>query len=315
MSSLVVPPSLESPRKDATDLYKAFKGFGCDTKAVVNILSHRDATQRALIQQEYKSMYGDELTKRLRSELSGDLERAVLLWLHDPATRDATIVMKALHNDSVDLQAAIEVICSRTPSQIQVFKQTYYMKFGYQLEYDVQQLASGDLEKLLLTHITTMRYEGPEVDPNMVERDGRDLYKAGEKRFGTDEMAFIHIFCTRSSAHLAAVASYYHNTYGNSLEKALKSETSGNFEFALLTILRTAINPAAFFAKRLRKSMKGIGTTDSMLIRIVVSRTEIDMQYIKMEYQKKYKKPLSEAIHSETSGQYRAFLLALVGTN
>lgn len=61
--------------------------------------------------------------------------------------------------------------------------------------------------------------------------------------------------------------------------------------------------------------MKGIGTTDSMLIRIVVSRTEIDMQYIKMEYQKKYKKPLSEAIHSETSGQYRAFLLALVGTN
>jgi len=61
--------------------------------------------------------------------------------------------------------------------------------------------------------------------------------------------------------------------------------------------------------------MKGLGTNDTMLIRVVVSRTEIDMQYIKAEYQKKYKKALGTAIHSETSGHYRAFLLALVGPN
>lgn len=49
-------------------------GFGCDSAAVVNILAHRDATQRALIQQEYKAMYSDELTNRLSSELSGNLK-------------------------------------------------------------------------------------------------------------------------------------------------------------------------------------------------------------------------------------------------
>lgn len=49
-------------------------GFGCDTAAVVNILAHRDATQRALIQQEYRVMYSDDLVKRLVSELSGKLE-------------------------------------------------------------------------------------------------------------------------------------------------------------------------------------------------------------------------------------------------
>jgi annexin A7/11 len=65
----------------------------------------------------------------------------------------------------------------------------------------------------------------------------------------------------------------------------------------------------------LRKSMKGLGTDDRTLIRIVVTRTEIDMQYIKAEYYKKYKKPLSDAIHSETSGIYRTFLLSLVGSH
>lgn len=67
------------------------------------------------------------------------------------------------------------------------------------------------------------------------------------------------------------------------------------------------------FFQMLRKSMKGLGTNDSMLIRIVVSRTEIDMQYIKVEYQKKYKKTLAAAIQSETSGHYRTFLISLVG--
>ncbi|RRT51795.1 hypothetical protein B296_00050891 [Ensete ventricosum] len=74
MSTLSLPPFLASPRQDAIDLYKAFKGFGCDSAAVVNILAHRDATQRALIQQEYKTMYSEELTSRLSSELGGTLK-------------------------------------------------------------------------------------------------------------------------------------------------------------------------------------------------------------------------------------------------
>ena len=49
-------------------------GFGCDTSAVINILAHRDATHRFYIQQEYKTMYSEDLVKRLISELSGKLE-------------------------------------------------------------------------------------------------------------------------------------------------------------------------------------------------------------------------------------------------
>lgn len=70
MSTLVPPPPmLFNPRDDAMSLYRAFKGFGCDTPTVINILSHRDAIQRALIQQEYRNLKGEELTKRLSSEL------------------------------------------------------------------------------------------------------------------------------------------------------------------------------------------------------------------------------------------------------
>lgn len=59
--------------------------------------------------------------------------------------------------------------------------------------------------------------------------------------------------------------------------------------------------------------MKGIGTDDTTLTRVIVTRAEIDMVYIKAEYHKKYGKALHEAVHSETSSHYRTFLLSLLG--
>ncbi|PNX96621.1 annexin d5-like protein, partial [Trifolium pratense] len=248
-------------------------GFGCDTSAIINILAHRDATQRAYLQQEYSAMYSEDLLKRLSSELSGKLENAVLLWMHDPAGRDA-IILKQTLTVAKNLEAATEI---------------------------------------LLAYVSTPRHEGPEVNREMAENDAMVLYKAGEKKLGTDEKTFVQIFSQRSAAQLAAINHFYHGKYGHSLKKAIKNETSGNFAHALLTIVQCAESPAKYFAKVLRKAMKGLGTDDTKLLRVIVTRSEIDLHYIKAEYLKKYKKTLNDAVHSETSGHYRAFLLSLLG--
>lgn len=71
----------------------------------------------------------------------------------------------------------------------------------------------------MLAYVTTPRHEGPEVNREMAEKDTKVLYKAGEKRLGTDEKTFVQIFSERSAAHLAAITSYYHSMYGHSLKK------------------------------------------------------------------------------------------------
>ncbi|KAD4384201.1 hypothetical protein E3N88_24369 [Mikania micrantha] len=315
MATLTVPSSLVSPQEDAIQLYKAFKGFGSDNAAVIGILAHRDATQRAYIQQEYRTMYSEDILKRLSSELSGKLETAVLLWMHDPAGRDATILRDALTTGFINLEAVSEIICSRTSSQLQMLKQIYHSNFGTYLEHDIERQAFGDHQKILLACLSKSRYEGMEVDREMAAKDAKALYKAGEKKLGTNEKVFVQIFSERSRAHLTAIITCYHDMYGGSLKKAIKKETSGLFEHALLTILQCAENPAKYFAKVLYKAMKGLGTDDTTLIRVIVTRTEIDMQYIKAEYHKKYKKSLNDAVQSETSGHYQSFLLSLLGPN
>ncbi|GFZ03489.1 annexin 5 [Actinidia rufa] len=358
MSTLTVPPVPPSPRDDAIQLYRAFKGFGCDSEAVVNIIAHRDATQRALIQQEYRTMYSEDLLKRLSSELSGKLEKAVLLWMHDPAGRDAIIVKQSLSGDTHNLEAGSEIICSRTPAQIQTLKQIYYSMFGVYVERDIEYHTSGDHSKryICLRHRTWSIGEGSlvcfafpaELRPSSTllqcrnslgsetsnsandgsattvgeGRDGSDGGARERSEREKDVVPAVEVGCgsrqrwgERSRAHLAAIDSAYHDMYGTSLKKAVKSETSGKFELALLTILQCALNPAKYFAKVLHKAMKGLGTDDMTLTRVVVTRAEMDMQYIKGEYHRKHHKTLNDAVRSETSGHYRSFLLSLLGPN
>lgn len=60
----------------------------------------------------------------------------------------------------------------------------------------------------------------------MAESDAKALFKAGEKRLGTDEKTFIRVFSERSRAQLGAVSYAYHSMYGSSLKKVnLQSAT------------------------------------------------------------------------------------------
>lgn len=55
-------------------------------------------------------------------------------------------------------------------------------------------------------------------------------------------------------------------------------------------------SPAEFFARRLNRAMKGIGTDERTLIRIIVSRSEIDLNAIKHEYERIFNRKLFDEV-------------------
>lgn len=87
--------------------------------------------------------------------------------------------------------------------------------------------------------------------------------------------------CVRSIPQLRAIFSEYDKICKYSIEETIARETSGKFEKGLKIIVRNVQDPSAFWARQLYKSMKGIGTDDHKLIRVIVSRCEVDMEQIK----------------------------------
>lgn len=55
---------------------------------------------------------------------------------------------------------------------------------------------------------------------------------------------------------------------GNSLEKDIDKEFSGDIKIGLTTIVKVAMNRPKYFAEQLHKSMAGLGTDDESLIRV-----------------------------------------------
>ena len=73
--------------------------------------------------------------------------------MYDPAARDAYIVYQALGGggSSTDLKAVTEVLCSRTPSQLQHLRQLYYAMFTTYLEPTIELQAFGDHQKVTIS--------------------------------------------------------------------------------------------------------------------------------------------------------------------
>uniref|UniRef100_A0A8C0GAQ9 Annexin n=1 Tax=Chelonoidis abingdonii TaxID=106734 RepID=A0A8C0GAQ9_CHEAB len=258
------------------------------------------------------SLNSSDLEEVLKGELSGNFEKTALALLDRPCEYDARELRKAMKGAGTDESVLIEILCTRVNKQIVDIKEAYKRLFERDLESDVKSDTSGSLRKILVSVLQANRDEGLEIDAELAGQDAKDLYEAGEGCWGTDELVFNVVLAKRNYMQLRATFQAYEKLKGKDIEDAIKSETSGDLEKAFLTLVRCARDCQGYFATRLYEAMKGAGTEEETLIRILVTRAEIDLQTIKEKFHKLYNKSLVEAIKSETSGDFRKLLVSLL---
>ncbi|XP_008550971.1 annexin B9 isoform X1 [Microplitis demolitor] len=311
-SPTVVPFPAFNPREDAEVLRKAMKGFGTDEKAIINVLANRTNLQRQEIAFQFKTLYGKDLIKDLKSELTGNFENLVVAMMTPIPNYYATELHEAMSGIGTDECVLIEVMCTMSNQEIHMIRQAYESIYGRSLEDDLREDTSGCFKRLMVSLCCGHRDESFEVNQSAAMEDARRLLQAGELRFGTDESTFNAVLVQRSIPQLKQIFAEYQNITGNSIEDAIKNEFSGDIEKGLRAIVQCVNHRAGFFAKQLYKSMKGMGTDDRRLIRLVVTRSEIDMGEIKQAYIQQYGKSLEDAISGDCSGHYKKCLLALI---
>ncbi|XP_009594353.1 annexin Gh1 isoform X2 [Nicotiana tomentosiformis] len=312
MASLKIPELVPSAAEDSQQLRKAFVGLGTDEARIIQILGHRNAAQRKLIRETYQTTYEKDLLKDLDGEISGDFQGVVHLWTMDPSERDACLANEATKRLPDSNCIIMEIACARPSDDLFKVRQTYHTCYKKSLEEDVSDHSTGDFRKLLVPLVTAFRYEGDEVNMALASNEAKILHeKISDNAYNDEEL--IRILSIRSKTQLNATFNQYNDQFGNAINKDLKS----NPKDAYLKLLRSAIKcltePEKYFEKVLRLAMKGLGTDEESLTRVVATRAEVDMELIKERYYQRNNMPLDRAISDDTSGDYERMLLALIG--
>ncbi|CAF4598629.1 unnamed protein product, partial [Rotaria socialis] len=150
------------------------------------------------------------------------------------------------------------------------------------------------------------------IDRNRARQDADALYKAGAGKIGTDEKTFNAIFAQRNYYQLRAIFEEYQKKHHTDIAKVIQSEFSGDIKDAYLVLITCIRDRPSFFAERIHKAVVGLGTNDSTLIRVIVTRSEIDLVQIKERYQQMYKHSLTQDVSGDTSGDYKRILLSII---
>ena len=297
--------------KDAADLRKAMKGLGTDEATIIKIIANRTNQQRQLIKQSFAKQFNRDLIKDLKSELSGKFEDTVMALFMEPIEYDCRTLKDAMKGIGTDEDTLIEILSTRPFWYIQQMHKKYRQIFGKELVSDIMNDLGGDLRKVILSIVQGARSEN--LSPNQIvcKNKAEELYKAGEAKLGTNESIFYKILTESSPAEIACIAMEYEKISKNSLLTAIDKEFSGDMKKLLHTIVYAIINPSEYFATRVYKAVKGWGTNNKLLIRILVTRDEIDMPQIKEAYKRLYNKDMVEAVKSDTSGDYKKLLVEL----
>jgi annexin A7/11 len=253
---------------DALLLKKAFSGLGCDKTVVLEVICTRPFERLEATKAYYEAHYDANLMDRLRSELSGPLERLCVNLFARPRSREseeplneeATGLSFIYSFLSLSLPCLNLILCPILP--LPVARQLYEMgagRFGTHEESFVDIFSTHSVEEMKLIADAYDRMFGTSLQAavksefsgsikeallNLLE-DPIDVYcrklkSASVDQIGTDEATVCRVIGGNNKATVHTIAHRYFEKYNTVLVEDLRNELSGDFREAVLTYINTS---------------------------------------------------------------------------
>jgi len=300
------------PAQDAINIYKA-QNKPRDMDLLINIVAHRSNAQRQEIMRSYYNQFHKQIQDDFHSNLSGNFQEAMVALFFTPIDYDCYQIYKAIKGLGTNEDTLIEIFATRDNEGINQIKQRFPQLYKKDLLTEIHNDTSGFFRDILEALLQANRSYNKNPNVEECKFCAQRLFNAQEDKKEVLHSTFIEIFTKKSREELAVISKEYYQWYKKTLIEVVDSKFGGDVRRVLKAIIFAILSPSEYFARRIYKAVKGLGTNDTVLIRVLVSRDEIDIERIKRYYQQSYNKSLYEAVKSDVSGDYQKLLLTLIG--
>ena len=303
--------SVNDPLIDAKNIKQSISAPK-DMNKLINIVAYRSNEQRQLIKDSYLQNFKCNIQDELKSELSGNFQKAVVALFYTPVDYDCYQLYKAMKGFGTDEDVLIEIIATRSNKRIAEIKDRYpQFSQGKELKAHIASETSGFLKKILLELLEGKRSDNRHPDQQACEEEAVKLQEA-EKNKEIREDVYKNIFTQKSKEEFTLIATSYYKKTNQTLLQSIEHLFSGDSKRILTAIAYALLSPSEFFSDRIHKAIKSFLTKDNTLIRVLVSRDEVDIERIKKYYKQKYKEDLYTTVNNEIKGDYGSLLRALI---
>ena len=275
--------------------------------SIISILSTTTNLDRQIIRLFYRKKYSTPIQTDIKMQLSSDLRDLVLDLFDLPYEYDARELHRALTSLKTGTKTINEIIITRPRSHLILVQKIYNIA----LKNEILNLSDKNYSEFLITILASQRPTNPTIEINDAYNIAKDIIKNGVKQYGKNANLFKQVFVDKSREDLILISRAFYDLYKKNLYETVDKEISGKNKKLIKDILFGIITPAQWFAKKAYKAMKGEGTDDHTLFRVIISRAEIDMDEIRDYYFRDWNTDLRNDIDGDCSGAYGQILMNL----
>ena len=309
----------ESVKKRALEktdlLFSIFINNPLNYDMLFDILLRTSNYERQIIADEYKIKYKKTVFDEINSLISDkDTKYIVTLMFYNYYELDARILHKAFKEGKRDEKAIVEIFASRPHWYLQIVDEEYKKIYGISLKDDLLKEKKSDFINFLLCILSTPRSKTNSIKNQKQAADAaQEIIKKGLKKYGTDVELFKGLFVKRSREDLIMISREFKSMEKKkrNLYDAVDDACPKATRELLKAIIFAVVIPSHYFAYLLKKSIVGLGTDEETLSRVLVTRHEIDMDFIRNYYKLETKNELIDDIKGDTSGSYQKICIKL----
>uniref|UniRef100_A0A0R3S2L7 Annexin n=1 Tax=Elaeophora elaphi TaxID=1147741 RepID=A0A0R3S2L7_9BILA len=289
-------------------------------KAIIEVAAGHNNFQRQRIMNTYEYLYSRKLMDDLKDELGGfflDTISALFIPAH---LYLANLLHQSLCNHKLNRAIAVEIGCTRTTTQMKAIMNAYRITFCNTLERDVMvKVVKGIFGLMLQSLLCSPRDEQISETDMLIEKHVDLIIKDsnGIEEVSHNVALFEKLFIGHSWRHIGAVIDQIGARLGGNghfveTQIIYNGNIPSDIKNMLLTILKISRNTQWYFAEKLHDALHSSKPDYRTIVRIIVSRSEIDLSDICYEYKKQYGHPLTFDIRKICRGDYCHLLTSLL---
>uniref|UniRef100_A0A8C2DLA1 Annexin n=1 Tax=Cyprinus carpio TaxID=7962 RepID=A0A8C2DLA1_CYPCA len=210
------------------------------------------------------------------------------------AATDAGVLDKAIKTKGVDEVTIIETLVRRSNAQRQQIKAAYQQANGKPLDVALKAALKGELEEVVLSLLMTpAQYDS-------------FLLKSAMKGLGTDEDTLVEILASRTNKEIQEIKQVFKQEYKKDLEAEIKSETSGDFRNALLSLCKATRSEDSFV-------QEDLADKDARAMYEAGEKRKGTVDFLHLHLYSKYSKvDIAKALDLELKGDIENCLISVV---